>query len=304
MIEQSSRVLEQSAGRIGQRPIRLGSRWAGPGREIILWASFRRSRFAQKLNGEAPGSGARGSVDRVGEGIDAIAEIGADGAGENHSSRQTPEDQARLAAMGGGACPKRAPKAPKTPKTISNADLAAPAVGALGAPVELDFEINPKPANDPFGAAPNAGSAPSIPAHPPSAQQKSESMADPHLQRWFEAEARRSETLGEIRGALKEIPGAETLEINEFYLLYCLSQEPEKKLKQVELLDRLQLSLSAISRLVARLEAKDCGVIKRVRCRRDKRSAYIVITPCGEELFSKISRAVETRLEAHFRRGA
>src|SRR3954464_7115008 len=81
------------------------------------------------------------------------------------------------------------------------------------------------------------------------------------------------------------------LSLNEFYVLLFLSEAPEKKLKLQQLQNNVGLSQSAMSRLVSRFEARDCGVLKRNICVDDRRAIYTSLTPQGEE---KLKAAIVT----------
>ncbi|HEK9103653.1 MarR family transcriptional regulator [Bacillus pfraonensis] len=73
------------------------------------------------------------------------------------------------------------------------------------------------------------------------------------------------------------------LSLNEFYVLYFLSQTIDKRLRLQQLQEMVGLSQSAMSRLVNRLEAKSCGVLERHICEDDRRGIYTSLTAKGEE---------------------
>lgn len=81
------------------------------------------------------------------------------------------------------------------------------------------------------------------------------------------------------------------LSLNEFYMLYFLSQAPQKRLKLQQLESMVGLSQSAMSRFVARFEAKGCGALRRSACEEDRRSVYTSLTDIGQE---KVNRAFHT----------
>ncbi|MOA25698.1 hypothetical protein D3C78_1464390 [compost metagenome] len=58
-----------------------------------------------------------------------------------------------------------------------------------------------------------------------------------------------------------------------------------------QLQDMVGLSQSAISRLVGRMEAKNCGALQRHICEDDRRGIYTCITELGEQ---KLQRALVT----------
>ncbi|MBM7573316.1 MarR family winged helix-turn-helix transcriptional regulator [Aquibacillus albus] len=75
------------------------------------------------------------------------------------------------------------------------------------------------------------------------------------------------------------------LSLKEFYVLLFLNKAPEKKLKLQQLQNMVGLSQSAMSRLVARFEAKGCGALKRESCPHDRRNIYTSITEIGKNKF-------------------
>lgn len=87
------------------------------------------------------------------------------------------------------------------------------------------------------------------------------------------------------------------LSLKEFYVLLFLSGSPEKKLKLQQLQATVGLSQSAMSRLVSRFEAKDCGVLRRHDCMEDRRAIYTAITPEGEQKLIRASATVSEALK-------
>jgi len=80
-----------------------------------------------------------------------------------------------------------------------------------------------------------------------------------------------------------ELQDKYSLSLKEFYVLYFLSQTSEKKLRLQQLQEMVGLSQSAISRLVGRMEAKNCGALQRSICEDDRRGIYTRLTEYGEE---------------------
>ncbi|QOS79055.1 MarR family transcriptional regulator [Paenibacillus sp. JNUCC31] len=78
-----------------------------------------------------------------------------------------------------------------------------------------------------------------------------------------------------------------SLSLKEFYVLYYLSQTSDKQLRLQQLQDLVGLSQSAISRLVVRMEAKNCGALQRHVCENDRRGVYTCLTDLGENKFKK-----------------
>lgn len=88
----------------------------------------------------------------------------------------------------------------------------------------------------------------------------------------------------ELERALQE---QYNLTLKEFYVLHFISQSQEKKLRLQQLQDMIGLSQSAISRLVGRMEAKNCGALQRHVCQDDRRGIYTCITEIGEDKLKK-----------------
>ncbi|MMZ44310.1 MarR family protein [compost metagenome] len=105
---------------------------------------------------------------------------------------------------------------------------------------------------------------------------------------WLSLTKLQSNINDELERALQE---NYSLSLNEFLVLYFLSQNEEKKLRLQHLQERVGLSQSALSRLVVRMEAKSCGALQRHICEDDRRGIYTSMTDFGEK---KFDRALET----------
>ncbi|WP_445488711.1 MarR family winged helix-turn-helix transcriptional regulator [Niallia sp. 03133] len=108
------------------------------------------------------------------------------------------------------------------------------------------------------------------------------------LESWLSFSQIQANLANELEDALQE---AHQLTLREFYVLLFLSQSPDKKLRLQQLQEMVGLSQSALSRLVARMEAKNCGALKRHICQDDRRGIYTSLTDYGEE---KLQRANAT----------
>lgn len=93
-----------------------------------------------------------------------------------------------------------------------------------------------------------------------------------------------------------ELQAKHDLSLKEFFVLYLLAQTEDKKLRLQELQEWVGLSQSAISRLVGRLEAKNCRTLQRDVCENDRRGIYTCLTPSGEVKFQESLATVETLL--------
>ena len=116
-----------------------------------------------------------------------------------------------------------------------------------------------------------------------------------YLEKWFDFNRRQVE----LEAILEQTIAAQSeqsLTLKEFYLLHFLNQAQEKSLRQIDLPDKLHLSPSAVSRMVARLEEKNCGLLSRRCCDQDKRASFICLTSEGQTTLAYLQKAVEESL--------
>ena len=117
-----------------------------------------------------------------------------------------------------------------------------------------------------------------------------------YLDKWFDFNRRQVELEAILEQTIAE-QSEQSLTLKEFYLLHFLNQAQEKSLRQIDLPDKLHLSPSAVSRMVARLEAKNCGLLSRRCCDQDKRASFICLTSEGQTTLAYLQTAVEESLE-------
>ena len=117
-----------------------------------------------------------------------------------------------------------------------------------------------------------------------------------YLDKWFDFNRRQVELEALLEQTIAE-QSDQSLMLKEFYLLHFLNQAQEKSLRQIDLPDKLHLSPSAVSRMVARLEAKNCGLLSRRCCDQDKRASFICLTKEGQTTLAYLQKAVEESLE-------
>lgn len=117
-----------------------------------------------------------------------------------------------------------------------------------------------------------------------------------YLEKWFDFNRRQVELEAILEETIAE-QSEQTLTLKEFYLLHFLNQAEGKSLRQIDLPDKLHLSPSAVSRMVARLEAKNCGLLSRRCCDQDKRASFICLTSDGQKTLASLQKAVEESLE-------
>ena len=116
-----------------------------------------------------------------------------------------------------------------------------------------------------------------------------------YLEKWFDFNRRQVELEAILEETIAE-QSEQTLTLKEFYLLHFLNQAEGKSLRQIDLPDKLHLSPSAGSRMVARLEAKNCGLLSRRCCDQDKRASFICLTSEGQTTLAYLQTAVEESL--------
>ena len=117
-----------------------------------------------------------------------------------------------------------------------------------------------------------------------------------YLEKWFDFNRRQVELEALLEQTIAE-QSQQSLTLKEFYLLHFLNQAQEKSLRQSDLPDKLHLSPSAVSRMVARLEAKNCALLSRRCCDQDKRASFICLTSDGQKTLASLQKAVEESLE-------
>ena len=117
-----------------------------------------------------------------------------------------------------------------------------------------------------------------------------------YLEKWFDFNRRQVELEALLEQTIAE-QSDQSLTLKEFYLLHFLNQAQEKSLRQIDLPDKLHLSPSAVSRMVARLETKNCALLSRKCCVQDKRASFICLTSEGQTTLAYLQKAVEESLE-------
>ena len=116
-----------------------------------------------------------------------------------------------------------------------------------------------------------------------------------YLEKWFDFNRRQVELEAILEKTIAE-QSEQTLTLKEFYLLHFLNQAEGKSLRQIDLPDKLHLSPSAVSRMVGRLEAKNCGLLSRRCCDQDRRASFICLTREGQTTLAYLQTAVEESL--------
>src|SRR5688572_11772169 len=108
-------------------------------------------------------------------------------------------------------------------------------------------------------------------------------ISDEHLAAWREFLRAHSAMLRRITRDLEE---AGLPPLPWYDVLAALRDAPERRLRQVDLAERVLLSNSGISRLVDRMSAD--AVLERVACASDRRSYWVQLTDRGAELLERM----------------
>ena len=116
-----------------------------------------------------------------------------------------------------------------------------------------------------------------------------------YLEKWFDYNRRQVEMEAYLEQIIAQ-QSEQSLTLKEFYLLHFLNQAQGKSLRQIDLPDKLHLSPSAVSRMVARLEEKQLGLLSRRCCDQDKRASFICLTTDGQTMLAYLQSAVEEGL--------
>ena len=96
-----------------------------------------------------------------------------------------------------------------------------------------------------------------------------------------------------VRQFNSDLVHAHGLTLNDYEVLLHLAREPERRLRRVDLADRVLLTPSGITRLLDGLERT--GYVTRAQCAGDARVTYAVLTDKG---YDKLREASPTHLES------
>lgn len=95
-----------------------------------------------------------------------------------------------------------------------------------------------------------------------------------------------------------ELVAEHGLTINDYEVLLHLSRAEERRLRRVDLADRVLLTASGITRLLEGLEA--AGFVRRAACDTDRRVVYAELTEAGEEKLQAAGEAHVAGIHAAF----
>jgi DNA-binding MarR family transcriptional regulator len=88
------------------------------------------------------------------------------------------------------------------------------------------------------------------------------------------------------------------LTINDYEVLLHLARAPEQRLRRVDLVDRILLPPSGITRLLEGLERAE--LVERAQCDEDRRVVYAQLTPAGSRKLREAARTHVAGIESLF----
>lgn len=88
------------------------------------------------------------------------------------------------------------------------------------------------------------------------------------------------------------------LSLNEYSILVCLSESPDRRLRMSELADAVHQSRSRLTHTITRMEA--AGRVTRSSCGADRRGVWAGLTDVGEALLDEAAPAHVASVRRHF----
>ena len=89
-----------------------------------------------------------------------------------------------------------------------------------------------------------------------------------------------------LRRLSRDLEEADLPPLPWYDVLAALSEAEDRQLRQVELADRVTISVSGLSRLVDRIERD--GLVRRVSCPSDRRSFFVELTDEGAAMLERM----------------
>jgi DNA-binding MarR family transcriptional regulator len=89
------------------------------------------------------------------------------------------------------------------------------------------------------------------------------------------------------------------LTINDFEALMHISKADEQRLRRIDLVEKLMLTPSGVTRLLDGLQ--EAGLVENLHCKSDARVTWAQLTPDGAELLDCVGVTHAERLRALFR---
>lgn len=94
-----------------------------------------------------------------------------------------------------------------------------------------------------------------------------------------------------VRRAVSQAVETHDITLQQYNVLRILRGAGEKGLPTLEIADRMIEHAPGVTRLLDRLEAK--GLVRRERCREDRRQVLCWLTPAGLELVERLDEPVD-----------
>ncbi|WP_257701806.1 MarR family winged helix-turn-helix transcriptional regulator [Vagococcus luciliae] len=110
------------------------------------------------------------------------------------------------------------------------------------------------------------------------------------MERWLDYTNQHNKLEKKLENTLKR---KVNLSLNEYYVLYYLGKTPSHCIKLIDISKYFNLSQSAMSRMMVRMESEDYGMIERKTCLDDKRGIYIHLTEKGKNMLIEAERYIE-----------
>lgn len=86
--------------------------------------------------------------------------------------------------------------------------------------------------------------------------------------------------------------------LNEYIILHHLASSPDKKMRRVDLADKLGLTASGVTRMLLPMEK--IGLIKREAHERDERVSFVVLAPGGKTKLEEAQERIDLYIEDTF----
>ncbi|MCE7039373.1 MarR family winged helix-turn-helix transcriptional regulator [Dyadobacter sp. CY312] len=85
------------------------------------------------------------------------------------------------------------------------------------------------------------------------------------------------------------------ISLNDFLILYHVSQAPEEKLRRMDLAEKIGLTASGVTRMLSPLEK--IGLVRREANSRDARVSYVKLAPAGRRILNDAMATAESASE-------
>jgi len=82
------------------------------------------------------------------------------------------------------------------------------------------------------------------------------------------------------------------ISLNDFLILYHVSQAPEEKLRRMDLAEKIGLTASGVTRMLSPLEK--IGLVRREANSRDARVSYVKLAPAGKRVLNDALATAES----------